>query len=87
MTEDHSLSGGVIAGLAAVGGIVLLALVVLIFGFIAQRKARRLGYTKIDGGGVTVEWSNVSYVIPGASGRTWFKKGGRTFPMTSHFDA
>lgn len=77
ITEDHSLSGGVIAGLAVVGGISLLALLVLIFGLIAQRKARRAGYTNIDGGGVTVEWSNVSYVIPGASGTTWFKRGNR----------
>ncbi|KAK7037550.1 hypothetical protein VNI00_011042 [Paramarasmius palmivorus] len=75
-TTDHSLSGGVIAGLAVVGGILLLALLVLIFGLIAQRRARRAGYTNIEGGGVTVEWNNVSYVIPGTKGTTWFTKRG-----------
>ncbi|KAL0572574.1 hypothetical protein V5O48_009394 [Marasmius crinis-equi] len=67
-----SLSGGVIAGLAVVGGLLLIALLFLLFGLCVQRRARRAGYSDLDSGGVTVEWINVSYVIPGAQG--WLKR-------------
>ncbi|KAJ8091117.1 hypothetical protein PM082_024598 [Marasmius tenuissimus] len=63
-----SLSGGVIAGLAVVGGLLLIALLLLLLGLCAQRRARKAGYNNLDGGGVTVRWNNVSYIIPGAKG-------------------
>ncbi|KAF9265883.1 hypothetical protein L218DRAFT_997259 [Marasmius fiardii PR-910] len=72
-TGGHSsLSGGVIAGLAVVGGLLLIALLFLLFGLYTQRKARRAGYSSLDGGGVTVEWNNISYVIRGS--QAWFKR-------------
>jgi ABC-type multidrug transport system fused ATPase/permease subunit len=75
--EDRkkSLSGGVVAGLAVVGGLVGLGLILLGWGCVNQRKARRVGVlgigkeaegeekTKVD-----VRWEDVSYVIPGQTG-------------------
>lgn len=64
-SHGSSLSGGVIAGLAVVGGLVALALVFLLLGWIQQRRARR-GYPgQFDSfGGVTTEWTNISYFVP-----------------------
>lgn len=65
------LSGGVIAGLAVVGGLVLLAVVLLLLGCLSQRRARRVQKGKMpagDMGGVGVEWSRVSYMIAGSAG-------------------
>ncbi|TFY53547.1 hypothetical protein EVG20_g10067, partial [Dentipellis fragilis] len=79
------LSHGVIAGLAVIGGLIGLALVGLLVGWWNQRKARRgrYGYA-VDGngkhghGGVTVEWSDVSYVVPtGNDGYSWMTALGR----------
>ena len=69
-----SLSGGVIAGLAVVGGLIGLALAFLAFGYINQRKARRLGPGEgrfAKSGGVSIVWQDVSYVVP-APGSTGF---------------
>lgn len=63
-----SLGGGVIAGLAVVGGLVLLAIIFVVLGLIKQRKARRAGYGQLGGSRATVEWSGVSYIIAGSSG-------------------
>lgn len=70
--KDKSLSGGVIAGLAVVGGLILLALLVLAYGFWAQRRARKAGpKSSSRSGGVSVEWSDLSYFVP-QSGSGWF---------------
>ena len=61
-----SLSGGVIAGLAVVGALLLLALLYLVFGLYQQRKARRSWGEAFGNGGVTVTWKDVSYVVPAA---------------------
>lgn len=62
------LSGGVIAGLAVVGSLVGLALLFLIWGFIIQRKARRVPRSHLDRtGGASVEWSDVSYFVPNSN--------------------
>ncbi|THH31853.1 hypothetical protein EUX98_g2335 [Antrodiella citrinella] len=63
-----SLGGGVIAGLAVVGGLAGLALLFLAFGFWVQRRARRSG--PLSTGkmtGVSVEWTYVSYFVPNAT--------------------
>lgn len=62
-----SLSGGVIAGLAVVGALVSAALLLLALGFRTQRAARRNGLGDVRGARVSVHWSNLSYIIPGAS--------------------
>lgn len=66
ISHGSSLSGGVIAGLAVVGSLVALALAFLLLGWVIQRRARRNGYsTWMDKfGGVTTEWTNVSYFVP-----------------------
>ncbi|KAF8191529.1 ABC transporter [Mycena galopus ATCC 62051] len=72
-TTGAQLSGGVIGGLAAVGALVLIALVFLAFGLIRQHSARRKPHVA-NGSGVAVEWSRVSYVVPVLSGdRSWFE--------------
>jgi ABC-type nitrate/sulfonate/bicarbonate transport system ATPase subunit len=77
-----SLSGGVIGGLAAVGGLIALALFGLLIGWWTRRKQRRLGAGYISGGkgqhgAFAVEWSDVSYVVPLGSGTgSWSLLGG-----------
>lgn len=76
------LSGGVIAGLAVVGGLVLLALLTLIWGLIQQRAARRSGLKDIDRRKVSLEWLDLTYIIPDSQSRTfgsWFGKKDRNF--------
>ncbi|KAF8913442.1 hypothetical protein CPB85DRAFT_1375640 [Mucidula mucida] len=58
------LGGGVIAGLAVVGALLFLAILMFVFGFVLQRKARKVGPRGISHGGVGVEWSNITYVVP-----------------------
>ncbi|KAF8061676.1 hypothetical protein FPV67DRAFT_1509891 [Lyophyllum atratum] len=62
-----SLGGGVIAGLAVVGGLVFFASVFLLFGFIKQRKARIAKLGDNSGIQVGVEWDGISYSVPGSS--------------------
>ncbi|KZV99169.1 hypothetical protein EXIGLDRAFT_699586 [Exidia glandulosa HHB12029] len=57
------LSGGVIAGLAVVGALVLAALLLLGLGCFRQRKARKTGAIIDRHGGVTMEWNSVGYVV------------------------
>ncbi|KAJ7221642.1 hypothetical protein GGX14DRAFT_430547 [Mycena pura] len=59
------LSGGVIAGLAVVGGLVFIALALLLFGLIKQRSARRAKFDVAEGNRVTVEWSGLTYAVSG----------------------
>ncbi|KAH8114133.1 hypothetical protein DFH11DRAFT_1704353 [Phellopilus nigrolimitatus] len=70
-----SLSGGVIAGLAVVGALILLALMFLAYGFSRQRRAKK-GWPRdvLSHGGITLSWRDVSYVVPGASGNRIFRR-------------
>lgn len=61
---SKSLSGGVIAGLAVVGALVGLSLVLLGIGHLAQKRARR-NPTAVEKHRASLEWSNLSYIIPG----------------------
>ena len=74
-SASKQLGGGVVAGLAVVGALALAALLLLIFGFYQQRKARRGGPGMWEkGGGVSVEWNDVSYLVPNPNGtRNWFR--------------
>ncbi|KAL0947638.1 hypothetical protein HGRIS_013726 [Hohenbuehelia grisea] len=65
-TTNHGkpLSGGVIAGLAVVGSILFLAFALLAWGFARQRAVKRRSFDGFGAGGIAVEWSKVSYVIP-----------------------
>ena len=61
-----------IAGLAVVGGLLLLALAFLVLGVIRQRRARKWGVGTVYGdntGGVSVHWDDIGYTIPSASNR------------------
>ncbi|RDX52876.1 ABC transporter [Lentinus brumalis] len=63
--DPHSsLSGGVIAGLAVVGGLIGIALLFLLLGCISQRRARKQGGAGLKAsGGVAVAWMDVSYFV------------------------
>ncbi|KAG2020925.1 multidrug resistance protein 1 [Coprinopsis cinerea AmutBmut pab1-1] len=65
--KPKPLSGGVIAGLAVVGGLVLLALLFLLWGFLSQRTARRKAFVD-PMVKVGVTWSNLSYCVPASTG-------------------
>ena len=75
------LSGGVIAGLAVVGGLVFLALLLLLFGCIKQRAARKASSGDVGGIKVNAEWSGVSCAIPTAAnffGMRWKARNGNS---------
>ncbi|KAK2460677.1 hypothetical protein APHAL10511_007147 [Amanita phalloides] len=63
-----SLSGGVIAGLAVVGGLLGLSLLFLLWGLYKQRMARKAGYVHEQGKQPTIEWTDVSYTVRKATG-------------------
>ncbi|KAH6919115.1 ABC transporter [Coprinopsis sp. MPI-PUGE-AT-0042] len=65
--QKKPLSGGVIAGLAVIGGLVGLALLFLLWGCLSQRKARRTGVAE-SRSRVGVSWSNLSYCVPAPRG-------------------
>ncbi|WVQ65812.1 uncharacterized protein L199_003990 [Kwoniella botswanensis] len=68
--SGDGLSGGVIAGLAVVGAILLAIIGIIIWGFIMRRKARRdmnANGSIRKSGGVGVEWKNVGYNIKSPS--------------------
>jgi hypothetical protein len=76
------LGGGVIAGLAVVCGLVGIALLLFLVGWLSQRKARRVASNSLTKrGGYSLEWNNISYIIP--TGSVGFRpfwgaaKGGR----------
>lgn len=77
------LGGGVIAGLVVVGGLVFLALMLILLGLFKQRAARKNGFN--DGGRdrVGVEWTNVSYLIPGEA-KAWTTGLRRSSGSTSY---
>jgi ABC-type multidrug transport system ATPase subunit len=69
------LSGGVIAGLAVVGALILGFILLFIWGWFVQRKARKLGGdTAIRSGGVSVVWRSINYSVPVSSSGGMFKK-------------
>ncbi|KAJ6606274.1 hypothetical protein DFH09DRAFT_1119732 [Mycena vulgaris] len=69
--KGTQLSGGVIGGLAVVGGLLLTALLFLLLGLIKQRAARRASPDAVDGSRVAVEWVGVSYIVAGLGDRSW----------------
>ena len=73
----QSLDGGVIAGLAVVGALVVLCLFFLFLGLMSQRAARRKGFEDDEKSKVTVEWSQLSYVIPGIGKKNAFLRAFR----------
>ncbi|KAJ3728308.1 hypothetical protein C8R42DRAFT_619517 [Lentinula raphanica] len=73
-STQSSLSGGVIAGLAVVGGLLLIAALFIILGCFAQRRARKSGYSQLGSGNVTVDWSNISYIVPSSTRDFWRKR-------------
>ena len=83
VSTSAGLSGGVIAGLAVVGAIVLAIIALIIWAFLARRKARK--GMRTDGeipksGGVGIAWTGVGYevkpVIGGKLAKAyWWMKG------------
>lgn len=75
---SSSLSGGVIAGLAVVGALLLALLGLFLLGYMRQRKARAGGKRHLDDiHPAGLSWSNVSYSLPLSSGKavaTLFKR-------------
>lgn len=71
--KGESLNGGVIAGLAVVGALLLLVIAGFIVGYLQQRKARKKPLVENDDGlfggapkrGVGLEWNNLGYVVRG----------------------
>ncbi|KAH8927487.1 hypothetical protein BT69DRAFT_1316923 [Atractiella rhizophila] len=62
--HKKELSPGVIVGLAIVGVLIGAALLFILLGWIAQRKARRAPITEKEASSVGVRWENISYSIP-----------------------
>lgn len=71
--KGESLNGGVIAGLAVVGALLLLVIAGFVVGYLQQRKARKKPLVENDDGlfggapkrGVGLEWNNLGYVVRG----------------------
>ncbi|KAG2354669.1 hypothetical protein BDR07DRAFT_1428658 [Suillus spraguei] len=57
------LTGGVIAGLAVVVVIIAFGLAVVARGWYIQRAARKLPFNGGQSGGVSVRWSDISYIV------------------------
>jgi len=68
--EGHGLDTGVIVGLAVVGGLIAIAFLSLLLGWLSQRKARKATSDSLaKRGGYSVEWNDISYIIPRGSAR------------------
>lgn len=75
-SAGDGLGGGVIAGLAVVGSLVGAAILLLLWGFLVQRKARRRsGSSGVERGRYGVTWRDVGYAVPSSSSSS-SKKGG-----------
>ena len=68
------LSGGVIAGLAVVGALILGFVLLFAWGWFIQRKARKSGDKEIRRGGVSVVWRSINYSVPASESSGLFKK-------------
>ncbi|EIW85570.1 hypothetical protein CONPUDRAFT_118487 [Coniophora puteana RWD-64-598 SS2] len=66
----RQLGGGVIAGLAVVAGLVALGLAGIAWGWIVQRKARKVGAGEETerSGNIAVSWRDVSYFVQPVGG-------------------
>ncbi|PVG02198.1 hypothetical protein CPB86DRAFT_751576 [Serendipita vermifera] len=74
-TTAKELSGGVVAGLAVVGVLILAFFGMFVWGWIVQRKARKSGDGKlIKSGRIAVAWSGVTYSVPDGTSGGLFKK-------------
>ncbi|KAF8968306.1 hypothetical protein BDZ97DRAFT_1974236 [Flammula alnicola] len=71
---SKSLSGGVIAGLAVVGALVVCSLLLFILGLRTQRAARKSGI-EFERNRASLEWTDLSYIIPGS---------GQKHPLLGH---
>jgi hypothetical protein len=70
--SGNGLSSGVTAGLAVVGALVLALLGLLLFGLLAQRKARRGGKRDLDHvAAAGVSWADISYTLPAGKGQSF----------------
>ncbi|KAF9036796.1 hypothetical protein BJ165DRAFT_1506079 [Panaeolus papilionaceus] len=67
--KSKPLSGGVIAGLAVIGALILIALLTLLLGLRSQRTARRADPSSNERSKVSVMWSNLTYIIAATGGR------------------
>ncbi|KAG6816110.1 hypothetical protein H0H87_008567 [Tephrocybe sp. NHM501043] len=65
--SGKALSGGVIAGLAVVGGLAFFSLALIVAGCILQRKARKTRRSDGSGMKVDVYWEGITYSVPGSS--------------------
>lgn len=75
-SKGKELSGGVIAGLAVVGALLLALLGMFIWGWIVQRNARKTGTDQaVKSGGVAISWSGINYSVPASNSQPIFKKG------------
>ena len=66
-SSDNGLSGGVIAGLAVVGALLLAVLGLFGLGYLSQKKARQGGRRHLDDvQPAGLQWSEISYTLPAA---------------------
>lgn len=66
--QGNDLGAGVIAGLAVVCGLIGIALLLFLLGWLSQRKARRVVSNSLaKRGGYSLEWNDISYTIPTGS--------------------
>jgi ABC-type multidrug transport system fused ATPase/permease subunit len=71
----EKLSGGVVAGLAVVGALIGVAVGMMVFGWVRQRRARGMPVGDSGrSGGVGVEWGDVSYEVPGTGGNYFSRR-------------
>ena len=80
--QGDGLNAGVIAGLAVVGGLICVALLFFLLGWLSQRKARKAPSNSMERrGGYSLEWNDITYIIPSGSDALrhfWrIPKGGR----------
>lgn len=74
-SASKSLPAGVIAGLAVVGGLIVLALFLLALGLLARRRARK-NATEIERNRASVVWSELSYMIPSKKNKLFGSRKG-----------
>jgi hypothetical protein len=75
-SSDNSLSGGVIAGLAVVGALLMAVAGLFLLGYLSQKKARQGGRKHLDDvQPAGLSWSEISYDLPLGRGRLLTKLG------------